>query len=140
MAGDCRTSRVWLFDSGGARKPARPTWGFRVHGGTGPEEVTPNRPIRLPLWRLALARAMFQAASEAWDRDRAQHAQTVRTVDIPTGTISTTDFSLSDDAAAFLRQSGDASARRFFASRETRAYLMPFTSGQEGPSGVPAGT
>lgn len=130
---------VWLFDSGGTRKPARPTWGFRVHGGVGLDEPTPNRPIRLPLWRLALARAMFQAASEAWDRDRAAHAQTVRTIDIPTGTISTTDFNLSDDAAAFLRESGAESARRFFASRETRAYLAPFMSGQDDPSGVAAG-
>jgi NTE family protein len=114
---------VWLFDSGGTRRPARPTWGFRVHGGTELEEPTPNRPIRLPLWRLALAKAMFQAASEAWDRDRADRAQTVRTVDIPTGRISTTDFDLSDEDAAFLRTSGEDSARRFFASQDTKDYL-----------------
>jgi NTE family protein len=114
---------VWLFDSGGTRRPARPTWGFRVHGGTELEEPTPNRPIRLPLWRLALAKAMFQAASEAWDRDRATRAQTVRTVDIPTGRISTTDFDLSDEDAAFLRTSGEESARRFFASQDTKKYL-----------------
>jgi NTE family protein len=114
---------VWLFDSGGTRRPARPTWGFRVHGGTELEEPTPDRPIRLPLWRLALAKAMFQAASEAWDRDRATRAQTVRTVDIPTGRISTTDFDLSDEDAAFLRTSGEESARRFFASQDTKKYL-----------------
>jgi NTE family protein len=120
---------VWLFDSAGTRPPARPTWGFRVHGGTDLDEPTPNRPIRLPLWRLALARAMFQAASEAWDRDRAARAQTVRTVDIPTGRISTTDFNLSDDDAAFLRASGEESAQRFFASPSTQEYLVPFKAG-----------
>ena len=114
---------VWLFDSGGTRRPARPTWGFRVHGGTELQEPTPNRPIRLPLWRLALAKAMFQAASEAWDRDRVARAQAVRTVDIPTGRISTTDFGLSDEDAAFLRRSGEESARRFFATQDTREYL-----------------
>jgi NTE family protein len=125
---------VWLFDSGGTRKPARPTWGFRVHGGTELEEPTPNRPIRLPLWRLALAKAMFQAASEAWDRERAARAQTVRTVDIPTGRISTTDFDLSDEDAAFLRASGEESARRFFASEIARDYLGAFRPGEAAPT------
>jgi NTE family protein len=66
---------------------------------------------------------MFQAASEAWDRERATRAQTVRTVDIPTGRISTTDFDLNDEDAAFLRTSGEDSARRFFASQDTKEYL-----------------
>ena len=128
---------VWLFDTGGTRTPARPTWGFRVHGGTTADDLPPQRRIRLPFWRLALARAMFQAASEAWDRERAAHAQTVRTVDIPTGRISTTDFNLSDEDAAFLRASGEESARRFYESRDTRAYLVPFQPKPAPSSGVP---
>jgi NTE family protein len=128
---------VWLFDSGGTRAPARPTWGFRVHGGTTSEQPVPYRAIKLPFWRVALAMAMFQAASEAWDRDRAAKVQAARTVDIPTGRISTTDFGLSDDDAAFLRTSGEDSAHRFFASDETREYLRQF-AGSPPPVDVPA--
>jgi NTE family protein len=129
---------VWLFDSSGAREPARPTWGFRVHGGLNPQELPPNRPVRLPFWRFALAKAMFHAASEAWDRDRAAHAQAVRTVDIPTGRISTTDFNLSTDDAEFLRHSGEVSARSFFDSASTAEYLAPFRHSPEPPSQVSA--
>jgi len=120
---------VWLFDSGGTRAPARPTWGFRVHPGTTREQPAPYRPIKLPFWRVALAKAMFQAASEAWDRDRAEKMQAARTVDIPTGDISTTDFGLSDQKAAFLRSSGEDSAREFFASADTGDYLRRFAPG-----------
>jgi NTE family protein len=117
---------VWLFDSGGTRDPVRPTWGFRVHAGETPDQPAPYRAIKRPFWPLPLAMAMFQAASEAWDRDRAEEAQAARTVDIPTGRIRTTDFGLSDEDAKFLRRSGDESARRFFASEGTREYLRRF--------------
>lgn len=117
---------VWLFDSGAGRTPARPTWGFRVHGGIGPGAPTPHRPIRLPLWRLALAKAMFLAATEAWDRGAVARAQSVRIVDIPTGRISTLNFALSGEDAAFLRWSGEESARRFFASPAAGEYLEAF--------------
>jgi NTE family protein len=127
---------VWLFDSGGTRRPARPTWGFRLHGGATAEQPAPYRPIKLPLWRIALAKAMFQAASEAWDRDRAAKAQAARTVDIPTGSISTTDFGLSDEDAAFLRRSGEDSARAFFSSETIREYLGQFAPGQPRTAGV----
>lgn len=126
---------VWLFDAGENRKPVRPTWGFRVHGGTSPEVPTPFRRIPLPLWQYPLAKAMFQAASEAWDRDHAEDAHAVRTVDIPTGTISTTDFGLSDANAEFLRKSGEDSARRFFDSRTTQEYLARFRATAPQPSG-----
>jgi len=116
---------VWLFDSSDeTRTPARPTWGFRLHGGFAPEERPPRRAIGPPpFWRISLARAMFAAATEAWDRDRASRTQTVRTVDIPTGAVSTTDFNLSDEAARGLRERGEASARRFFSQESTARYL-----------------
>jgi NTE family protein len=117
---------VWLFDSGGTRPPVRPTWGFRVHAGATPEQPAPYRAIKRPFWPLPLAMAMFQAASEAWDRDRAEKTQAARTADIPTGRIRTTDFGLSDEAAAFLRRSGEDSARRFFRSENTTQYLRQF--------------
>jgi NTE family protein len=98
---------VWLFDSH-SRLPARPTWGFGLHGGTGPEETIPNRSIRQPLWPFPIAGAMFEAATEAWDRENVAQAESVRTIDIPTGSISTLDLNLEEHEAEQLRDAGAA--------------------------------
>ncbi len=119
---------VWLFDTDG-RAPVRPTWGFRLHGGTAAIEAEPNRTIPLPFWRLRLAKAMFQAATEAWDRDQVARLQMVRTVGIPTGRIGTTDFGLKPEQAERLRASGEKSAQVFFTSEETSRYLDQFRDG-----------
>jgi NTE family protein len=113
---------VWLFDSQSGL-PARPTWGFRLHGGTSPNEVTPNRSIRPPLWPLSMARAMFEAATEAWDRENVTQAQSVRTIDIPTGSISTLDFGLSPQDAQQLRDVAARRASEVFAGPDVAAYL-----------------
>jgi glyoxylase-like metal-dependent hydrolase (beta-lactamase superfamily II) len=119
---------VWLFDSH-SRPPARPTWGFRLHGGTGPDEVTPDRRIRPPLWPFSMARAMFEAATEAWDRENVAQAQSVRTIDIPTGAISTLDFDLSPQQAQQLRDAAADRARDVFAGPDVAAY-RPATGGR----------
>lgn len=113
---------VWLFDSQSGR-PARPTWGFRLHGGTSAHEVTPNRKIRPPLWPFSMAKAMFEATTEAWDRENVAHAQSVRTIDIPTGSISTLDFDLSPEKAQGLRDTAARRARDAFAGPDVAAYL-----------------
>lgn len=117
---------VWLFDSGSERPPARPTWGFRLHGGTALEEEIPYYDVAMPLWRIKLAKAMFQAATQAWDREQLGRSTAVRTVSIPTGTIGTTKFDLTDDEARFLYDSGQRRTAAFFADDETRAYLGRF--------------
>jgi predicted acylesterase/phospholipase RssA len=50
---------VWLFD---CPQPTRPTWGLRLHSGTGPDETAHNRRIRPPLWPFSMGKAMFEAA------------------------------------------------------------------------------
>jgi NTE family protein len=132
---------VWLFDSGGDRPPARPTWGFRLHGGTAAEESLPYHPVPMPFWRLKLARAMFQSATEAWDRDQLERSTAARTVSIPTGRVGTTQFSLSKDEAEQLYRSGLERTGAFFRSDETRAYLERFAeraAGKAEPT-VPVG-
>jgi NTE family protein len=132
---------VWLFDSGSDRPPARPTWGFRLHGGTAAEESLPYHPVPMPFWRLKLARAMFQAATEAWDRDQLERSTAARTVSIPTGRVGTTQFSLSKDEAEQLYRSGLERAGAFFGSDETRAYLERFAERAAGKAerAVPVG-
>jgi NTE family protein len=130
---------VWLFDSGSDRPPARPTWGFRLHGGTALEEGLSYSPVTMPIWRIKLAKAMFQAATQAWDREQLGRATAVRTVSIPTGAIGTTQFDLSDEDARFLYESGMRRTADFFRSDETRAYLERFAV-RGAPAPPPAAT
>src|SRR6476469_8464591 len=90
---------IWLFDS---PNPKRPTWGFRLHGGTSVQEGLPYRKIPRPLWAVPLLKAMFSASMEAWDREQMEQVVSARTVSIPTHTISTTDFGLSTQDAGDL--------------------------------------
>jgi NTE family protein len=118
---------VWLFDG----KPIhRPTFGFRLHpgtGGPGPYYAAVPR----PLWEVPLLRALLHAATTAWD-ERMELATRVRTVTIPTFEISTLDFGLSRDDAERLYQSGLAAATEFFRT-ETR-YVDQYGQTAPGPA------
>jgi NTE family protein len=116
---------IWLFDTK-TQPPARPTWGFRLHGGVNPDEQPPYRPIPLPFWQFKLFRAMFEAATGAWDQWQLSEATSARTVSIPTGTIATTDFGLTRDQADGLFESGRRRGEEFFGSEATRRYLEGF--------------
>ena len=111
---------VWLFDNPGEVR--RPTFGFKLHRGTG-EEAAAYREIPRFLWPLPMATAMFFAATEAWDR-RTSKATRVRTVSIPTGEVRTLDFDLGDEDKRFLHDSGSGSAAAFFG--EQHEYLNSF--------------
>jgi NTE family protein len=114
---------IWLFDS---PNPKRPTWGFRLHGGQNVDEGLPYRRIPRPLWAVPLLKAMFSAATEAWDREQMEQVVSARTVSIPTHQVSTTNFGLSKAEAANLYDWGEHAAHAFFASPEQRAYLNSF--------------
>jgi NTE family protein len=117
---------VWLFDRRDANPPARPTWAFRLHGGTRDEPAEPYRPVRRPLWRIALAKAMISAATGAWDERHIVQTASVRTINIPTFEIGTTDFNLSRENGKRLYDSGYKSTKQFLARDRTRAYLKQF--------------
>lgn len=59
-----------------------------------PQEGLPYRKIPRPLWEVPLLKAMFSAATEAWDREQMEQVVSTRTVSIPTHGISTTNFGL----------------------------------------------
>ena len=113
---------IWLFDS---PHPKRPTWGFRLHSGEGPEEL-PFRKIPRPLWQLPLAKAMFHSTMEAWDRQHMSKVTAVRTVSIPTHEIKTTQFGLTKDDAESLYRWGYEEAKTFFESADQQEYLNSF--------------
>jgi NTE family protein len=114
---------IWLFDS---PKPKRPTWGFRLHSGGAATEGLPHRAIPRPLWAVPLLKAMFSAATEAWDRQQMAHIVSARTVSIPTHAISTTDFNLTADNASSLYTWGQDAASAFFTNPAQQEYLNSF--------------
>jgi NTE family protein len=122
---------IWLFDS---PKPKRPTWGFRLHPGASPTEGLPYRSIPRPLWAVPLLKAMFTAATEAWDREQLAHIVSARTVSIPTHGIATTNFHLTEADAKNLYDWGNAAATEFFRAPEQRAYLNSFMQGVAVPA------
>jgi NTE family protein len=109
---------VFLFD--GSKPPLRRwTFGFRLFGGQPPERP-PYRAIPKLLWQLPLAKAMFFSATEAWDR-RLSQASAVRTISIPTGSVPTLKFTLTDGERDELRTSGYTRAEAFFHTQ--RRYM-----------------
>jgi NTE family protein len=124
---------IWLFDS---PNPKRPTWGFRLHPGADAQEGLPHRSIPRPLWAVPLLKAMFSAATEAWDREQMSHIVSARTVSIPTHAISTTDFNLTPENASSLYGWGKDAASAFFNDPAQKNYLNTF--GQTVALGAPA--
>ena len=114
---------IWLFNS---PKPKRPTWGFRLHPGATPDEGLPYRKIPRPLWSVPLLKAMFSAATEAWDRQELEQAVSARTVSIPTHDIATTNFGLTRADANNLYSWGNGAAHTFFKSDAVQEYLKSF--------------
>jgi NTE family protein len=114
---------IWLFDS---PNPKRPTWGFRLHPGTNVKEGLPYRKVPRPLWAVPLVKAMFSAATEAWDRQQLEQVVSARTVSIPTHDISTTNFGLTTTDANNLYSWGEAAAKSFFNDPNQQEYMNSF--------------
>ena len=79
-----------------------------------------------PLWEVPLLKAMFSAATEAWDREQMEQVVSARTVSIPTHQISTTDFGLTSAEADSLYAWGMKAAHDFFSAPDQQAYLNSF--------------
>jgi NTE family protein len=114
---------IWLFDS---PNPKRPTWGFRLHPGASVQEGLPYRKVPRPLWAVPLLKAMFSAATEAWDRQHMEQVVSARTVSIPTHAISTTNFGLTSTDAGNLYSWGEAAAKSFFNDPAQVEYMNSF--------------
>jgi NTE family protein len=124
---------VFLFDS---PRPERPTWGFRLHGGTG-RRRPPYHPIPRPLWELPLLKAMFLTPMEAADIEHMAHATGVRTVSIPTGAVRANDFQLTKEQLEQLYASGYEEAARFFQRQPQREYINSFGATLDGTMPAP---
>jgi NTE family protein len=105
---------VFLFDS---PRPQRPTWGFRLYAGSAPEHPA-YQSIGGPLWPVEMLIGIVETAMNAFDK-LDMEAFGNRTIAIPTGAVSTLDFSLSAEQKQFLYDSGYGAAKAFFASSPT---------------------
>lgn len=102
---------VFLFDR---PQPRRPTWAFRLYGGSPPER-RPSHPIEGPLWPVAMLGDVIDTAINARDDFELQYFGN-RVIAIPTGTVSTLNFSLSEAEKEQLYAAGHATAAKFFVS------------------------
>lgn len=100
---------VFLFDR---PKPEYPTWAFRLFGGL-PAEQPPVNPINGLLWPIDMAKDVIDTAINALD-DFELKTFPERVIAIPTGNVSTLNFSLSQQDKDFLYQSGYEAAKKFF--------------------------
>jgi NTE family protein len=103
------TFPVFLFDH---PQPQRPTWAFRLFGGNPPEQP-PVNPIKGLLWPIDMVKDVIDTAINALD-DFEVAIFPGRVIAIPTGTISTLNFSLSEADKDFLYTSGYNTAKQFF--------------------------
>jgi NTE family protein len=75
-----------------------------------------------------LLKAMFSAATEAWDRAHLEQVVSARTVSIPTHGVKTTNFNLTAAEANGLYEWGDAAASAFFKDEPQQTYLNSFVA------------
>jgi len=103
---------VFLFDE---PQPQHPTWGFRLFGGSQPDQPT-YKSIGGPTWPIEMLEAVLDTSINALDTlENAAFAN--RTISIPTGAVPTLQFDLSDEQKAFLYDSGYKTAKAFFDSK-----------------------
>lgn len=103
---------VFLFDD---PKPRWPTWAFRLFGGFPPERP-PNHPIRGLLWPIDMIKDVIDTAINALD-DFELKTFPERVIAIPTGSVATLNFSLSQEEKDFLYKAGYDTAKQFFAGK-----------------------
>lgn len=103
---------VFLFDE---EQPKHPTWGFRLFGGASPEQA-PYQPVHGPAWPIDMLKGVLETSINALDKLEMK-AFASRTIAIPTGSVSTLNFQLSDAEKQFLYDSGRKAAEEFFSGK-----------------------
>lgn len=103
---------VFLFD---AEQPRRPTWGFRLYGGSPPEKAA-YQAIHGPTWPVEMLLGVLDTSINALDKLEIKTYES-RTISIPTGDVSTLDFNLGAAEKSFLYESGRKAAEEFFSRK-----------------------
>lgn len=109
---------IWIFDS--KKLPKWPTFGFRLIK----EEITPI-PIK-NFGLIGMYKSIFKTMIQAHDLYYLDKETEVRTIKIPTGTITSTDFYLNEEEKAWLFQSGYKAATDFLKTWDFESYIEKF--------------
>lgn len=109
---------VDLFDPG-TEQPQLPTIGFYLQA---PTDAASNPTATLEQF----AHALVSTVLEAHDRDAVLDQNYERSIDIPTGSIGTTDFNLTEEQKEWLFQSGLSAAEAFLAEPAIQTWLSTF--------------
>jgi NTE family protein len=105
---------LFVFDK---PEPQHPTWGFHLHGGFDVAETEPSHhDIGGLEWPLQMLTGILETAMNAHDKFEEKRFYS-RVIPIPTGGVSTLNFSLSDKEKEYLYDAGLKAARQFFAAR-----------------------
>jgi NTE family protein len=119
---------VFLFDD---PDPQWPTWAFRLFGGMPPEQP-PDQPIKGLTWPIDMVKDVLDTAINALD-DFELKTFPDRVIPLPTGSVSTLNFALSQADKDFLYTSGYDAATAFFANRPAGTNRFGLSAG--GPAG-----
>lgn len=109
---------IWLFDVEGI--PRWPTFGFRL---LGEHAEIPFHDIRGPI---SMFRAMFQTMLKAHDQRHVDKHAKKRTVFIPTGRVTATQFDLSAEDRDSLFRSGQDAALKFLSGWDSEQYIKEY--------------
>lgn len=104
---------IWIFDS--KEEPRIPTFGFRFVK----DEIKMGAVIPTPVH---LFKNIFKTMLQAHDLRHLTEETKERTIQIPTGGISATDFELSEEEMNFLYESGYSSAKAFLEGWDFEKY------------------
>ena len=109
---------VSLFNPGDA-VPQVPTLGFYLQA-PGDADALPTATLE------ELAHALISTLLEANDHDAVLHQSYERSIDIPTGSVGTTDFDLTEEQKEWLFTSGYQAAVAFLADPAVESWLAGF--------------
>ncbi|HYF76953.1 MAG TPA: patatin-like phospholipase family protein [Symbiobacteriaceae bacterium] len=87
-----------------------------------------------------ITHALITTILEGHDRDERMHQQYERSIDIPTGSVGTTDFDLTEAQKEWLFDSGYQAAGAFFADSDVMAWLSRFPATGAAAAEVAAGS
>lgn len=104
---------IWIFDS--KEEPRFPTFGFRFVK----DEIKMGAVIPTPVH---LFKNIFKTMLQAHDLKHLTEETKERTIQIPTGGITATDFELSEEEMNFIYESGYSSAKAFLEGWDFEKY------------------
>ncbi len=114
---------IWIFDSPTA--PRWPTFGFHfVKDEIQADPAHYNEPI-------SMFKGLFKTMMQAHDLRHLDKESKARTITIPTGTITSTNFELTKEEKEWLYNSGYNSANKFLQAWNFRQYIDEYRKGNQ---------